>query len=102
MGDTLQKITPDFLWSQIRTLCVGVIAYLAGRHTFTPEDAGLATVILTTMGPVLIPWAWGFFSNFGTVKVNSSSVAAAVAKVETVTDDKAALKNAVDVAPQKG
>ena len=77
-----QTITPDFLMSQLRLALVAVLAYGGGAHWFTPEAAGLYLTLFTTLGPIVIPWAWSIFSNLGRVSVVSGSAAATVAAVE--------------------
>lgn len=84
-----QPITPDFLLSQLRLAIVALLAYGGGAHWFTPEAAGLYLTLFTTLGPIVIPWAWSIVANLGTVRVNNGSAAAVVAQVEAVDQNSA-------------
>lgn len=90
----------DFFTSQLRMVAMGAIAYFAGKGTFTPADAGLATVIVTGLGPILVPYLFSLYSNLGTIKVATDSKAAAVAAVEAITSDKGAAIAAINATPQ--
>lgn len=90
-----QPITLDFFMSQLRLSFVAVLAYGGGAHWFTPEAAGLYLTLFTSLGPIVIPWAWSIVSNFGTIRVSNTSAAAVVAKVEAV-DPKSAVLGATN------
>ncbi len=79
-----QPITLDFLMGQLRLAMVAVLAYGGGKGWFTPADASLLTALGASLGPIVVPWAWSIVSNLGTVRVNTGSAAAVVAKVEVV------------------
>ena len=79
-----QPITLEFFMGQLRLALVAVLAYGGGKGWFTPEDASLITAIAASLGPIIIPWAWSIASNLNTVRVNTGSAAAVVAKVEAV------------------
>lgn len=79
-----QPVTLDFFMSQLRLAFVAVLAYGGGAKWFTPEAAGLYLTLFTSLGPIVIPWAWSIVSNIGTIRVQTGSAAAVVAKVESV------------------
>jgi hypothetical protein len=97
----MQKLTPDFVYAQIRLALVAAIAYLGGRGTFTPADVTLAGALVTSLLPIAVPWAFSIFSNWGTIKVSTDSKAAVVAAVEKTTDSKAAAISAIQATPEK-
>jgi hypothetical protein len=78
------KFTYDFIMGQLRIALIAGLAYAGGKGWLTPTDATLLTTMATALGPVLLPWAWSFFTNLGVVHVSSGSAAAAMAKVEAV------------------
>jgi hypothetical protein len=79
---TMQTITPDFLMSQLRLALVALLAYGGGKGWFTPADTTFYLALASSLGPVIVPWAWSIFSNLGKVSVVSGSAAATVAAVE--------------------
>lgn len=82
--DGAPKFTYDFIMGQLRIALVAATAYAGGKGWLTPTDATLLTTMATALGPVLIPWAWSMFENFGVVHVGSGSAAASLAKTEAV------------------
>ena len=94
-------MTPDFILGQLRLAAVALVAYLTGKGVFTPADATLATALGTSLGPILIPWAFSIYMNYKTVRVSANSNAAAVAAVEKTGDtSKAAAIAAVQMSPE--
>lgn len=87
-------MTLDFFMAQMRTLALAVIAYMAGAKKFTPEEAGLMVTVVTTIGPILIPYFFSTLSNWGVIKVPVDSRAAAVSEVEKRVPPSAPLSNA--------
>lgn len=75
-------MTPDFLMSQLRLFAVALIAYLGGRGIFTPADSTFALAALTSLGPIIVPYAMSIYANINKVKVPANSQAAAVAATE--------------------
>lgn len=78
----MQTITPDFLMSQLRLALVALLAYGGGKGWFTPADTTFYLALASSLGPVIVPWAWSIFSNLGRVSVVSGSAAAQVAAIE--------------------
>lgn len=76
----MQQITPDFMAGQLRVACVAILAYGGGRGWFTPADTTLALALMSSLGPLTIPWVWSIVSNLGTVRVQAAPTAP-VAKV---------------------
>lgn len=81
-GLEMQTITPDFMLAQLRLAAVAFLAYAGGKGWLTPADAGLLTALGTSLGPIIIPWAFSIYANLGTKKINTNSAAAIVANVE--------------------
>lgn len=86
----MQTITPDFMLAQLRLAAVAFLAYAGGRGWLTPADAGLLTALGTSLGPIIIPWAFSIYANIGTRKISTNSAAAVVAQVEAVDKQSAA------------
>jgi hypothetical protein len=63
-----------FFLGQLRLALVAIIAYAGGKGWLTPTDAGLATAMLTSLGPLLGPWAWSIYANINSKLVPQHSV----------------------------
>lgn len=77
----MQQITPDFLASQLRVALVAILAYGGGRGWFTPADTTLALALMSSLGPLCVPWIWSIVSNLGTVRVAVAPASTAAAKI---------------------
>lgn len=70
-------MTQTFFLGQVRLFLVGLIAYAGGKGWLTPTDAGLATMLMSTLGPLLAPWAWSIYANVNQKLVPKDSIAIA-------------------------
>lgn len=96
----MQKLTPDFVYAQSRVALIAGIAYAGGTGAFSPAGVTFATALVLSVLPILVPWGFSVFSNWGTILVTTDSKAAAVAEVEKTTDSKEAAVAAIRAAPE--
>lgn len=68
-------MTLEFFTSQLRVFAVALIAYLGGRGIFTPADSTLAIAGVTSLGPIVVPWLFSIYTNYGVKKVPVNSIA---------------------------
>ena len=93
-------MTPDFIYGQLRLAAVAILAYCGGKGWLTPADSTLLVALGTSLGPILLPWAWSIYTNLSVVHVASGSAAAQVATVEKTAPAAAAVGAAAAVAAQ--
>ncbi len=74
----------DFVFAQLRTGLLAIIAYGAGAGWFTPQESTLFVALITAFGPLLVPVLMSFYANWNMKKIPTNSVAAAVDKVENL------------------
>jgi len=77
----MQPITPDFVYAQLRIAAVAIVAYCGGAGYFSPAGVTLASALIISVLPLVVPWAFSVYANFGMVKVPVNSQAAAVDRV---------------------
>lgn len=92
-------MTQDFVLGQLRIALVGVLAYAGGRGWLTPADAGLLTVLGSSLGPIIVPWAWSIYANTNTKLVPKNSIAIAP---ENVANLQTAIKDGVAMVTNEG
>lgn len=97
----MQTLTPEFVFTNLRIAFIAVIAYMGGKGYFSPEGVTLATALLTSVLPIAVPWFFSAYMSWGVTKVPLHSVAAEVAKVESVTSNPAMLAEAAKDAASK-
>lgn len=68
-------MTQDFVMGQLRLALVAILAYAGGKGWLTPQDATLITALATSMGPVLVPWAWSIMRNVNNKMVPKEAIA---------------------------
>jgi hypothetical protein len=68
-------VTQSFFLGQLRLALVAILAYCGGKGWLTPTDAGLATALITSLGPLVGPWIWSIYSNLNKKLVPQDSVA---------------------------
>lgn len=56
-------MTQTFFLGQLRLALVAIMAYAGGKGWLTPTDAGLATALITSLGPLVGPWVWSVYAN---------------------------------------
>lgn len=70
----MQPLTPDFVGAQLRLFAMALIAYLSGKGVFTPVDAGFAAAVVTSLGPIAVPYVVSTVANWGVIKVPANLV----------------------------
>lgn len=65
----MQPITADFVFTNVRIALIATVAYLGGAGYFSPAGVTLATALITSLLPILIPWAMSAYASWGIVKV---------------------------------
>jgi hypothetical protein len=61
--------------SELRKICLVVIAYCAGKGWLTPADSSLIVGLLPAVGLLSGPWLWGLYSMLNKKLVPADSVA---------------------------
>lgn len=74
-------MTQDFVMGQLRLALVAALAFAGGKGWITPADAGFATAMMTSLGPLFAPWLWSIFVNINRKSVPKNSVAVSVTDV---------------------
>lgn len=70
----MQPITVDFVFTNVRIALIATVAYLGGAGYFSPAGVTLATALITSLLPILIPWAMSAYASWGIVKVPENLV----------------------------
>lgn len=70
----MQPITADFVFTNVRIALIATVAYLGGAGYFSPAGVTLATALITSLLPILIPWAMSAYASWGIVKVPTNLV----------------------------
>lgn len=91
-------MTQDFFLGQLRLIAVAILAYGAGAHWFTPDQAGFYTALLTPVGLLIGPWLWSVYRNINMKLVPKDSIAIAP---EAVTNNVTAVKSGIAIIPEQ-
>lgn len=69
MQPTVQPLTQEFVFTQIRIWLIAVVAYAGGADYFTPAGTTLALATIASILPILIPIAFSTIASWGVTKV---------------------------------
>lgn len=70
----MQPITTDFVFTNVRIALIATVAYLGGAGYFSPAGVTLAGALISSLLPILVPWAMSAYASWGVIKVSPDLV----------------------------